>query len=140
MEDIIIHEHLSIPAGELHAFFARSSGPGGQNVNKVNTKATLCWDLANSNVLYHGATVRLRALAGTRLTDEGVIQITSQVHREQNRNLQACRDRLRTLVIEALTPPTVRKPTRPTNGSQRRRLNDKKIAGVRKQGRSGNWE
>ena len=140
MEDLIIHEHLAIPAGELHSFFARSGGPGGQNVNKVNTKATLCWDLANSSVLYPGASARLRALAGSRLTDEGVIQITSQVHREQSRNLQACRDRLRSLILEALKPPTIRKPTKPTHGSQRRRLNDKKIASDRKQGRSGSWE
>jgi ribosome-associated protein len=139
MEDLIIHENLLIPAAELNAFFARSGGPGGQNVNKVNTKATLCWDLASSNVLYHGACARLRVLAGSRLTDNGVIQITSQVHREQARNLQACRERLRILVLEALKPPTIRKPTKPTKGSQRRRLNDKKIASDRKQGRSGTW-
>ena len=140
MEDLIIHDHLVIPAGELQTFFARSGGPGGQNVNKVNTKATLCWDLANSSVLYPGATARLRALAGSRLTDAGILQITSQVHREQGRNLQACRERLRHLILEALKPPTIRKPTQPTRGSQRRRLNDKKIASQRKQGRSSSWE
>jgi ribosome-associated protein len=141
MEDLIIHEHLVIPASELQTFFARSSGPGGQNVNKVNTKATLCWDLAHSNVLYHGAATRLRALAGSRLNDAGMIQITSQVHREQSRNLQACRDRLRQLILEAIKPPTIRKPTQPTRGSQRRRLNDKKITSDRKQGRSSSsWD
>jgi ribosome-associated protein len=140
MEDLIIHEHLVIPADELHLFFARSGGPGGQNVNKVNTKATLCWDLARSTLLYPNANARLRALAGTRLTDAGVLQITSQVHREQGRNIQACRERLRQLILEALKPPTIRKPTQPSRGAQRRRLNDKKITSDRKQGRSSSWD
>jgi ribosome-associated protein len=140
MEDLIIHEHLVIPASELQTIFARSGGPGGQNVNKVNTKATLTWDLANSNVLYAGAAARLRALAGSRLSDAGLLQITSQVHREQSRNIQACRDRLRQLVLEAIKPPTIRKATKPTKGSQRRRLNEKKITSDRKQGRSSSWD
>ncbi|MEQ1827829.1 MAG: alternative ribosome rescue aminoacyl-tRNA hydrolase ArfB [Pirellula sp.] len=140
MEDLVINEHLAIPAGELQVLFARSGGPGGQNVNKVNTKATLCWDLSNSNVLYPGAATRLRALAANRITDAGVLQITSQVHREQARNIQACRERLRMLVVEALKPPTIRKATKPTKGSQRRRLTDKKIASQRKQNRTSNWD
>ena len=140
MEDLIIYDHLVIPASELETFFARSGGPGGQNVNKVNTKATLCWDLNNTTALYPSAMSRLRVLAGSRLTDAGVLQITSQVHREQSRNIQACRERLKNLILEALKPPTVRKPTQPSRGSQRRRLNDKKIVGERKQGRSSNWD
>ena len=141
MEDLIINEHLAIPAGELQTIFARSSGPGGQNVNKVNSKATLCWDLANSTVLYAAAVVRLRALAGNRLTDAGVLQITSQVYRDQPRNLHACRERMKKLIVEALTPPTIRRPTKPSQGSHRRRLNEKKIIGQKKQGRSTNsWE
>jgi ribosome-associated protein len=140
MEDIIIHEHLSIPAAELEAYFARSSGPGGQNVNKLNTKATLCWKLTQSQVLSAPAAARLKALAASKITDDGILQITSQVHREQGRNLQACRDRLRALVIESLKPPTIRKPTRPTAGSNRRRLNDKKMSSERKQSRSSNWD
>lgn len=141
MEDLIIHEHLAIPAGELQTVFARSGGPGGQNVNKVNSKATLCWDLTSSTVLYPPTMARLRALAGSRLTDAGVLQITSQVHREQARNIQACRERMKNLILEALKPPTIRKPTKPSKGSQRRRLNEKKITGAKKEGRSTNsWE
>jgi ribosome-associated protein len=140
MEDLIINEHVFIPASELQVLFARSSGPGGQNVNKVNTKATLCWDLASSNVLFPAAAARLRAIAGHRLTDSGIVQITSQSHREQARNIRACRERLRALVLEAMQPPVIRKETKPTKGSQRRRLNDKKLTSQRKQGRSGNWD
>jgi ribosome-associated protein len=140
MEDLIVTDHLVVPANELETLFARSSGPGGQNVNKVNTKATLCWDLAKSKVLYPSAMARLRALAGSRLTDAGVLQITSQVHREQGRNLQACRDRLRQLILQAMTPPTVRRPTQPTRGSQRRRIADKKSVGEKKQNRATNWD
>jgi ribosome-associated protein len=141
MEDLIINEHLAIPAGELQILFARSGGPGGQNVNKVNSKATLCWDVANSTLLYPPSMARLKVLAGSRLTEAGILQITSQVHREQTRNIQACRERLKNLVLEAMKPPMIRKPTQPTRGSQRRRLNEKKITAAKKQGRSSNsWE
>ena len=141
MEDLIITEHLIVPAHELELVFARSSGPGGQNVNKVNTKATLCWNISNSTVLYPTAMIRLRALAGNRLTDGGVLQITSQVHREQPRNIQACRERLKNLILEAIKPPTIRRPTQPTRGSQRRRIEDKKLVAQKKQNRStNNWD
>lgn len=141
MEDLIITEHLIVPASELELVFARSSGPGGQNVNKVNTKATLCWKIANSTVLYPTAMIRLRALAGNRLTEAGILQITSQVHREQPRNIQACRERLKNLLLEAMKPPTIRRPTQPTRGSQRRRIADKKSTGEKKQNRStSNWD
>jgi ribosome-associated protein len=141
MEDLIITEHLIVPASELELVFARSSGPGGQNVNKVNTKATLCWNLSVSKVLYPTAMARLRALAGSRLTEAGVLQITSQVHREQLRNIQACRERLKSLILEAMKPPTIRRPTQPTHGSQRRRIEDKKNVAQKKQNRStNNWD
>ncbi len=141
MEDLVITEHLIVPAAEMDLVFARSGGPGGQNVNKVNTKATLCWNINNSTVLYPTAMARLRALAGSKLTDAGILQITSQVHREQPRNIQACRERLKNLILEAMKPPTIRRPTQPTRGSQRRRIEDKKNVAQKKQNRStNNWE
>ncbi|XZE43763.1 alternative ribosome rescue aminoacyl-tRNA hydrolase ArfB [Pirellulaceae bacterium SH467] len=140
MEDLIINEHVLIPASELQFTFSRSGGPGGQNVNKVNSKATLTWDLASTQALYPGTVQRLKALAGSRLTESGMLQITSQVHRDQLSNIQACRERLRHMILDAMTPPTVRKPTRPTRGSQRRRIEGKRMQSQKKQGRAGGWE
>ena len=91
MEDLVINEQVFIPSSELDIQFARSGGPGGQNVNKVNSKATLCWNVAASTALYPTTMVRLKALAASRITEDGILQITSQVHREQSRNIQACR-------------------------------------------------
>lgn len=140
MEDLIITEHLTIPGSELQAVYSRSGGPGGQNVNKVNTKATLIWDLNATEVLFPMTLVRFKALAANRITDEGLVKLHCQVHREQSRNLQACRDLLRQLVLAALRPVIERKPTRPTAGAKRRRLTEKKLTGEKKRGRSDKWE
>jgi ribosome-associated protein len=140
MEDLIITPHLTIPGSELQAAFARSSGPGGQNVNKVNSKASIRWDLNATEALYPATASRLRAIAAHRMTDEGVLKITCQVHREQSRNLQACRDMLRSLILEALKPIVPRRPTRPTAGARRRRLENKKLTSDKKRGRGSSWE
>ena len=140
MEDLVITEYLTIPSGELQAVFSRSGGPGGQNVNKVNTKATLIWDLNTTQVIYPGTMIRLKNLAGNRITDEGFLKLHCQVHREQSRNLQACRDLLRQLILAALRPVVERKPTRPTAGAKRRRLAEKKNTGEKKRNRSDRFE
>lgn len=140
MEDLVINEHVIIPASELEFTFSRSGGPGGQNVNKVNSKATLTWNLENTRSLYPATLQRLKAIAGSRLTEAGLLQITSQVHRDQLSNIQACRERLRHMILDAMTPPTIRKPTRPTRGSERRRIEGKRMQSQKKQGRSGAWE
>ena len=140
MDDLPINAHLTIPASELQAAFARSSGPGGQNVNKVNSKATLSWDLNATQVLYPTTMIRLKVIAASRITDEGCLKITCQTHREQNRNLQACRDLLRSLVLESLRPVIQRKPTQPSRGSQRRRMDEKRSTGEKKRNRGERWE
>ncbi|MFM2011481.1 MAG: Peptidyl-tRNA hydrolase ArfB [Planctomycetota bacterium] len=140
MEDLNITHYLTIPASELQAVYSRSGGPGGQNVNKVNTKATLIWDLNQTQSLYPTTLTRLRALAASRITDEGLLKIHCQVHREQSRNLQACRDLLRGLVLEALKPVVVRKETKPSAGARRRRLADKKVEGEKKRERRQRWD
>ena len=140
MEDIVINEQVVIPAGELLFNYARSGGPGGQNVNKVNSKATLSWNVNTTLALYPATLQRLRVLAATRINNAGYLQITSQVHRDQIAHIQACRERLRALVIEAMKPPTIRRPTKPTLGSKRRRLEGKKIQSQKKQGRTSQWD
>lgn len=116
---------MVIPASELAASFSRASGPGGQNVNKVETRATLQFALASSAVLPEEAKERLRRLARRWLTAGGDLQITSQRYREQARNLEDCRGRLRKLILRSLVPPRRRRPTRPTSASVARRLADK---------------
>lgn len=140
MEDIVVSEQVVIPASELIFQFSRSGGPGGQNVNKVNSKATLSWNVETTQALYPATLQRLRALASTKINTDGFLQITSQVHRDQLSNIQACRERLRGLVLEALKPPTIRRPTKPTLGSKRRRLDNKKIQSQKKQSRSKDWD
>ena len=140
MEDLPITPYLTIPGTELQVAFARSSGPGGQNVNKVNSKVSLSWNLEATSVLYPTTLARLRALAAHRITDDGILRITCQTHREQSRNMAACRERLRQIVLEALEPVVPRKPTRPTAGARRRRLDNKRQTSEKKRGRSSQWD
>jgi len=138
---IRIDHRCVIAPDDLSESFIRASGPGGQNVNKVNSKATMCWDYQRTSApLYPATMTRLKALAANRITDKGILQITSQVYRDQPQNIQACRDRLRGLILEAMNPPKPRKPTQPSRGSQRRRMDEKRQRGEKKQGRSTRWD
>lgn len=140
MEDLTITAYLTVPGSELQASFARSGGPGGQNVNKVNSKALLRWDLNQTQVLFPTTLQRLRALAKNRINDEGELVLTCQVHREQSRNLEACREMLRGLLLEAIKPVIPRRPTQPSAGSRRRRMETKRQTGEKKKGRSERWD
>ncbi len=113
---------------------ARSSGPGGQNVNKVNTRAELRIPI-NSIPIPAAAASRLARLAGRRLTDEGVLVIAAEEHRSQVRNKSEALDRLRTLIVRAMVKPRPRVATKPTKGSERRRIEGKKHRGEAKKGR-----
>lgn len=130
-----INQHLRIPANELDWSFVRSSGPGGQNVNKVASKAVLRWDVANSPSLPALVKARLMALQANRLTTDGVLVLTSQQYRDQERNRQDCLEKLRAMVLQAATIPKKRRPTRPTRGAQERRLQAKKRRATLKTGR-----
>jgi ribosome-associated protein len=123
---------LTIPDEELHFSFARSGGPGGQNVNKVASKAVLHWDLAANTSLPPEVKERLRAREANRLTAEGVLVIQSQRYRDQPRNVEDCREKLREMVMLALSVPRRRKATRPTRGSRERRLEGKRQQAQRK--------
>lgn len=126
---------VAIDESELSFTFARSSGPGGQNVNKVSSKALLRWKPATSTALPDDLKARLLARIGPRLTREGDLLITSQKYRDQARNIEDCREKLRQLVSSALAIPRRRRPTRPTRSSQEKRLQVKKRRGEVKHGR-----
>jgi len=116
--------------------FIAASGPGGQNVNKVATAVQLRLDTARVPDLPERVLSRLRELAGRRMTEEGVLLLTSREHRTQDRNREAARARMLMLLREATAPPPpIRRATRPTRGSQERRLTAKSVRSGVKQGR-----
>ncbi len=116
------------------------AGPGGQNVNKVSTKVDVRVPIEAILGLDAGALARLRALARTKLDAEGRIHAISQKTRDQARNIEDALDKIRELVAAAKIVPIMRRPTKPTRGSVRRRLDDKRRAGERKKNRSSRSE
>jgi ribosome-associated protein len=127
---------MMIPEQELTFEFIRSSGPGGQNVNKVATAVRLRFDVRNSATLAEEVKVRLLALAGRRATKEGELVLLGQRHRTQEKNRQDVLLRLEELVERALAVPRKRRATRPTRAAGARRLRAKKLQSDRKRGRS----
>ena len=116
---------IAIDEGEVSETFIRGSGPGGQNVNKVATAVQLRFDVRNSPSLPEEVKTRLERLAGKRLTLDGVLIITAQRHRTQERNRVDALERLLELIRQATERPKPRRPTRPTLASKKRRLESK---------------
>lgn len=132
---LIVNEKFRIPESEFSLSFARSAGPGGQNVNKVNSKAVLRWNVAATGSLPVAVKNRFCERFARRINQAGEIVLASDQHREQARNVSNCYDKLRHLIESVLVAPPVRKKTRPTRASNERRLQQKHHATQRKQQR-----
>jgi ribosome-associated protein len=132
---LIVTADLHIPLREFQFTFARSSGPGGQNVNKVNTKATLRWPVLRSASLPEPVRRRLVAQNRRRITATGDLLVTSQRFRDAGRNVADCLEKLRQMIAGAAQPPKPRRPTRPTRGARERRLERKRRHAAVKQSR-----
>ncbi len=127
-----VNHRIQIPYTEFDFSFSRSGGPGGQNVNKVNTKVTLRWDVKKSPTLPDDVRDRFCRRNQRRITNEGEFVMHSQRYRDQGRNVADCLEKLRELLLEVAVAPKKRKPTRRTKGSVERRLKDKRAASERK--------
>lgn len=130
---MVINSRLKIPLREFRFSFARSSGPGGQNVNKVSSKATLRWPVLASRSLPDSVRQRFLAKYRRRVTAEGELVITSQRFRDAGRNVADCLEKLRNMLAESAVTPKTRKPTKPTRASVRRRLQTKQKRSRKKQ-------
>jgi ribosome-associated protein len=135
--ELAILPGISIDSRELRFTFARSGGPGGQNVNKVNTCVTLWFDLRRSASLSDDQRRRLEAAMPGRIDSDGLLRVTCREHRTQAANRRAAIDRLVELLATALRPRRARKASRPTRASKERRLEAKRRQSRRKQDRSG---
>ena len=125
--DLYLTSDLKIPSDELRLSFARSRGPGGQNVQKVASKAILHFDVLHSPSLPEEVRQRFGQRYASRLTKQGELVLHCDQYRDQRRNVAACYQRLRDMLHAVLRPPKRRRPTRPTAGSRARRLKEKKV-------------
>lgn len=134
-DDINVTRSIRIPRSELTFQFSRSGGPGGQNVNKLNTRVQMRWNVETTESLRDEVRERLKSRARRRINADGELIITSQRFRDQARNIDDCIEKLRELVQACSQKPVPRKTTKPTAGAQRRRLEAKKQRAQRKQSR-----
>jgi ribosome-associated protein len=130
---IHITSDISLEDNEIRLEFIHSSGPGGQNVNKVATAVKLYFDIINSPSLAEAAKKRLITLGGKRVTQEGILIIDARRYRTQERNRQDAIERIKVLIRKAVERPKKRKKTKPTEGSREKRLKLKHLRGEKKQ-------
>ncbi|MBS1958252.1 MAG: aminoacyl-tRNA hydrolase [Bdellovibrionales bacterium] len=130
---------MKIPEHELEFTYARSSGPGGQNVNKVNSKAILRWNVMTTRSLRDDVKARFIERFGARLNDFGEIVIQSDRHRDQPQNRDDCIEKLQEMIALVLHPPKKRKKSKPTRSSQKRRRESKRLHSEKKASRRRNF-
>jgi ribosome-associated protein len=129
---IPINSSITLTDTEIELTFSRSQGPGGQNVNKVNSKVTIHWDLKHSTSIAAFIKRRIQSKQSNRINNDGKLVLSSQQHREQHRNREDCFQKLRVIIIEALKQRKTRRISRPTRASKQRRLDNKKKHSHRK--------
>ena len=134
-DELVVTDAVRIPFSEFDFAASRSSGPGGQNVNKVNSRIQIRWNPTASASIEPDVAERFVKLAGKRMTKDGEILITGQEHRDAPKNKADCLERLAELLRAALVKPRVRKVTKPSRGSKERRLKEKRFRSETKQGR-----
>lgn len=120
-----VDDRIRIPTSEFSFTFVRSSGPGGQNVNKVSSKAQMRWDVTTTPSLPDDVRQRFLEAYGTRVAATGELLLASQRYRDQKRNVADCLEKLQQMLAGVARPPKRRRPTRPTAGSKERRLKSK---------------
>jgi ribosome-associated protein len=138
-EALVITPRISIPLAELDFSFARSGGPGGQNVNKVSSKAILHFDIARSPSIPDDVRQRAIAQFASRINSEGKLVISCESSASQHKNREECIARLKQLLLQAATPPKIRKKSKPSRTSVRKRLEEKSRHSSKKAGRRGDW-
>jgi ribosome-associated protein len=132
---LMVNDDLTIPLAELRFSFSRSSGPGGQNVNKLNSKATLRWNPTTSRNLADDVRQRFLARYARRITQGGELVLSSQRYRDPGRNVADCLAKLRAMLSEVSVPPKPRKAARRTRASREERLRKKRRHSARKESR-----
>ncbi len=132
---LVVTPFIQIPLSEIEFSYARSSGPGGQNVNKVNSKAILRWNFINTACLPLEVRARFFSRYAKRLTQDGDLIITSDIYRDQLRNREECLEKLKLLMETVVQAPAVRRKVKPTRSSVERRKESKRRTGEKKRQR-----
>lgn len=135
MEDLVITAKITIPASDMEVRFSRASGPGGQHVNTTDTRVRVHFDLQGTTALFDTVKARLREAYGNRINRDGALVLTSDAYRSRHRNIADVRERLAEMIRAHLLPPKRRRPTKPSRGAKKRRLESKKRRSAVKSGR-----